>query len=199
MDNPVDDLENSKEAATVPGDEGHRETREVGSDVEDETSRIHRKGKKQYKSVTGPTEEIVVSATTDVIRFSDYVVDDEEYISSEDEEVTKPGDVKVVEEPRVEEAPPAETSAPVEPTPVHETKDVPPPTFLQSISDPKALCNWKYIVLILAIILYSMGFGIPLMYYPDLSREHGKKYLRFVLLTQWYCFSLLHHVKVRPV
>ncbi|XP_045199551.2 monocarboxylate transporter 12-B-like isoform X2 [Mercenaria mercenaria] len=173
MVNPVEDKNMDLEAAgqSSPSEE-EPEDEEI---PKDEKKKINGHRAPRYKT----TEETIIIPITSPIRFDNAMSAElEEDSSTEDEE--EPPKEKAKENKPVPEEP-VEVTAEIEDTtqpdePVAESKEdttKPLLNVIVGVDDGKMLCDAKIILYLIGSVLFSVGFGIPICFYPDVSREYG--------------------------
>ena len=145
----------------------------------DENMKVNRPKRKRYKSF----EETIIVPIGEPLRFGMATREEVTDESSGEDEPSPPAAEKV-EEPEHEEKEIAETSDNVsapprvdEPVEVKKERKEKAKTFLHviiGVDNGEICCDARIILYLIASVLFSMGFGIPLCFYPDVSREYGK-------------------------
>lgn len=179
MSNPVENIRytpNGTAGDKPAGSSSQPETET--SDKHDRESLNPRDGK-SYKSVEGPTESIVVSATAKSFKFDDTVLyesEDDDDVATNKEKADKPKEETSVPVEEVNENKPDEVDGITNELHEEELKPI-GPTLLEvvvGLSDITSLCNWRLLLYILAGMVYSLGFGVPFCMYPDVARFRGE-------------------------
>lgn len=162
-----------------PDAEGETETTVPDEDTSgDENKKLNGHKSRIYKAIN-VEHTIVVPITTSVLRFDDFTIEDELEESSSDEENAPPAE-PVEEDSVVDIEPTNVTNAP---------RDVSQPELssgkgnekvktllnvLIGVDDVAMLCDCRIILYLLASVLFALAFGIPICFYPDVSREYGE-------------------------
>lgn len=176
MIDPVEADRSMSEAAT----EGEEETVPNEDTSGDENKKLNGHKSRKYKAIN-IEETIVVPISTSVLKFDDVTIEDEFEEDSSDEENAPPAE-PVEEESVVDIEPKNVTNAPhdvAQPEPTAKKGNEKAKTLLNviiGVDDVAMLCDCRILLYLLVSVLFSLAFGIPVCFYPDVSREYGECY-----------------------
>lgn len=185
MINPVENekeksLESSSEPKATETASKSKADREAESDREkEEKMKLSSPKSPRYKAIEMPEETKIVPLNSAVLRFDDFSVEedfnDEEDSPVDDETETVPENAE-------------QSTRNMEPDITGIAENVTEPEgerkerkengkallyVLIGLDEANMLCDGRIILYLLASILFAVGFGIPLCFYPDVSRIYG--------------------------
>lgn len=186
MINPVENekeksLESSSQPQATETANKSKDHRESESDREkEEKIKLSSPKSPRYKAIEMPEETKVVPLNSAILRFDDFSVDED----VDDEEEDSPVDDEIETVPENAE----QSTRNMEPDKIGSDSNVTEPDGIEKgskengkallyviigLDDASMLCDGRIILYLLASILFAVGFGIPLCFYPDVSRIYG--------------------------